>query len=326
MADPLRAWILKKKSTLGPIAGAVAVIWIISRLPAYITARSNNSKLPSPRFALPYVGHLFNLGSNTMKTFSHWHQRYGPIILIQMGVKQMVSISDPLIAHEVFGTKGTLAANRPYNKYTTKIYSHNGKGIVHANTNRKSWRRVRGIAITILGQNHVIKNFPDMCNETEQLVNALATGDNIDPSPHISRLSLNYMTLSLYGIRTTSTEDPIFKKCVHLIDQSRTFTDIKYVISEYLPVLSFVDHLINDEANYAKHIETERDAWIREWMLDAHKNGRECVATALLESVHTGDIDEATAIVTLSDLIFAGMDTTAVTIGWAFGILSVKPD
>ena len=44
-----------------------------------------------------------------------------------MGVKQMVSISDPFIAHEVFGTKGTVAANRPYSKYVTKIYSQNGK-------------------------------------------------------------------------------------------------------------------------------------------------------------------------------------------------------
>lgn len=147
-----------------------------------------------------------------------------------------------------------------------------------------------------------------MCNETEQLVNALATGDNIDPSLHLSRLSLNYMTLSLYGIRTTSTEDPIFKKCVYLIEHSRTFTDLKYVISEYLPVLSFVDHLINAEADYAKHIETERNAWIREWMLDAHKNGRECVAAALLESVHTGDIDEATAIVTLCEYPLRSFD------------------
>lgn len=96
IADPLRAWIVKKKSTLGPIAGAVALLWIIARLQAHIAARSNSSKLPSPKFALPYfgksrhiyfwpllyqrschIGHLFHLGSNPIKTFSQWHQKYG---------------------------------------------------------------------------------------------------------------------------------------------------------------------------------------------------------------------------------------------------------
>lgn len=56
---------------------------------------------------------------------SLWVQ--GPVILIQTGVKQMVSIADPFIAHEVLGTKGSLAANRPYDKFMTKIYSSNGR-------------------------------------------------------------------------------------------------------------------------------------------------------------------------------------------------------
>lgn len=56
ITDPLRAWIVKKKSTVGPIAGAVALLWIIARLQAHVAARSNSSKLPSPKFALPYFG------------------------------------------------------------------------------------------------------------------------------------------------------------------------------------------------------------------------------------------------------------------------------
>ncbi|CDH53495.1 o-methylsterigmatocystin oxidoreductase [Lichtheimia corymbifera JMRC:FSU:9682] len=134
------------------------------------------------------------------------------------------------------------------------------------------------------------------------------------------------MMINSFGIRAATTDDPIFKKCVHLLKWGSEFTALKYMISEYLPVLSFLDHLINGEKAYTKHIETERDAWIREWMMNAHNDGKDCMATALLESVNSGDIDEATAIVTLTDLLFAGMDTTAVTIGWAFGILSVKPD
>lgn len=55
----LRAWIIKTKSTLGPIAGAVAVFWIISRLRTYVTASSNSANLPSPRFALPYFGDFY---------------------------------------------------------------------------------------------------------------------------------------------------------------------------------------------------------------------------------------------------------------------------
>ncbi|CDH53497.1 cytochrome p450 [Lichtheimia corymbifera JMRC:FSU:9682] len=327
MADPLRAWVLKKKSTLGPIARAVAVLWIISRLQGYLTAsKSRSSKLPSPRFALPYFGHLFNLGPNTIETFCQWHKRYGPIILIQMGVKQMVSISDPFIAQEVLGTNGSLAANRPYNKYMTKLFGKNERGIVFAETKSKSWRKARGIATTILGPNNVNKKLPEMGNETEELVNALATGNNIDPSEHILRLSLNYMLLNCFGIRAASTDDPIFKKCIYLIKYTMVYTGLKYMISEYLPVLSFLDYLIGGEKTFAKHIETERDAWIREWMMNAHDDGKDCIATALLESVHSGDIDEATAIVTLADLLFAGTDTAAVTIGWAFGILSVKPD
>ncbi|KAJ8657398.1 hypothetical protein O0I10_006954 [Lichtheimia ornata] len=324
--NPFRDWVIKKKSTLGPIAGAVAVLWIVSRLRAHAKAGSNSSKLPSPRFALPYFGHLFSLGTNLPKTFAQWHKQYGPIILIQTGVKQMVSISDPFIAHEVLGTKGSLASNRPFDKFMTKIYSKNGRGVIFANTNTKTWRRARAIATTVLGPNNINKRLPEMCSDADELVERLATGNNIDPSQDLLLLSLNYMTLSCFGKRTTSTNDPLFKKTVYLVKTGVHFTNIKYTISGYLPVLSFIDGLIGGEKQYAKHIETENDAWYREWIMEAYKDRKECIATALMESVESGEIDELTAIVTISDLVGAGMDTTAVTLAWAFGILSVKPE
>ncbi|KAI7879643.1 cytochrome P450 [Lichtheimia hyalospora FSU 10163] len=245
------------------------------------------------------LGHLFSLGSDPNKTFLRWHKQYGPIILLQTGVKQMVSIADPFIAHEVLGTKGSMAANRPYDKFMTKIYSSNGRGVIFANTNTKSWRRARSIATTILGPNNVNKKLSEMCHDAEDLVDRLATGNNIDPSKHLLLLSLNYMTHSCFGKRAASIDDPLFKRIVHLVKTGVVFTDIKYTISGYLPVLSFIDGFIGGEKRYATHIKNENYAWYREWIMEACENRKECIATALMESVHDGEIDEITAIVTI---------------------------
>lgn len=161
------------------------------------------------------------------------------------------------------------------------------------------------IATTILGPSSVNKKLPDMCSDADKLVDRLATGKNIDPYGDLLLLSLNYMTLSCFGKRTTSVDDPVYKKIVYTLKKSVEYTNIKYTIGGYLPIFSFIDGLIGGEKQFAKHINTENHVWYREWIMEAYENRRECIATALMEAVHAGDIDETTAIVTVCEYLLS---------------------
>ncbi|CDH53506.1 cytochrome p450 [Lichtheimia corymbifera JMRC:FSU:9682] len=165
----------------------------------------------------------------------------------------------------------------------------------------------------------------DISNQAEKLVNILATENNIDPYQHLLRFSLDDITFCCFGKRTTSINDPLFKQASLLAEYVKESSKLKYVASQYLPVLSFIGCLLGHEKEFAKHTES-RDTWILNSMMEAYNDGKECIATVLMEAADAGEIDEISAVVSLSDIIGGGMETTAVTLAWAFGILSVEQE
>lgn len=168
------------------------------------------------------------------------------------------------------------------------------------------------IAATFFGPSGVKKKLTDICNETEKLVDLLATENNVDPYPHLLRFALNYMMFSCFGKQTTSINDPLFKSAKHQVSYAKDLTKIKHMASGYLPVLSFIDSLLGREETIEKHI-AARDSWTSALMMEAYNDRKDCIATTLMDSVYAGEIDEMTAIVTVGECFFGYLNHVSNT-------------
>ena len=59
-----------------------------------------------------------------------------------MGVKQWVCVSEPQLAHQIFGINGRFTSARPHTTYLSDYYSLGSKGIVVANPTMQ-WKKTR---------------------------------------------------------------------------------------------------------------------------------------------------------------------------------------
>ena len=74
---------------------------------------------------------------------------------------------------------------------------------------------------------------PALRNEAREFIDAISsTNGNVNPVPYLLRTSLDFILLTLSGVRTTSIEDPLFKKATDMIKTSIQYTDFKYIFMQ----------------------------------------------------------------------------------------------
>lgn len=101
---------------------------LLNRTKKYSSASAAGIKeIPVPSSSIPYVGHLFSLGSLPSETVSEWHKELGPIIKFRMGVQTWISIDNPQMAHKLMVTNGAKVSHRPISEFGQELYSMGGK-------------------------------------------------------------------------------------------------------------------------------------------------------------------------------------------------------
>ncbi|KAI9477132.1 cytochrome P450 [Zychaea mexicana] len=308
--------------------------------------------IPSPSAPLPYAGHLFFLGSQPVIQLMQWHQELGPVIRIQMGVKTWLMISDPHIAQELLVASQNSTSGRPFTLLTTKYRSMNGRGLVSSGPT-KSWRQVRTVANAILGPKKLNdERFAVLLDDqVDRLVDALATGENIDPADVLFRTALNFVLITCFGRSTSSTptdndddqveenqenntkeqeeqkkkDDALYEELSAVLKRGNSFTGIRNNFTTYLPALSFLDAaFFKTEDAYKEYIEKERDPLYRRLIKETLQSGEECVVKSLADMKEMGQLDDDDILVTAADLVTAGTETMAATLQWAFAVLSTQ--
>lgn len=132
LLDTLKLPQRRKEDTLllaGLSMASVSIIYSIYRLyQAKSTSKleAGLNKMPSPKFSLPFVGHILSIGADANKQFIKWHEELGPIFQIKMGRQIWIMISDRQLAQKVLVTHGAETAFRPYNTWGYRYYSFNG--------------------------------------------------------------------------------------------------------------------------------------------------------------------------------------------------------
>ncbi|KAI9302529.1 cytochrome P450 [Cunninghamella echinulata] len=315
---------------------SLAVLTVVSTtLAAYYLFKSNkdNTKatydeVPVPKSCLPYVGHLLSLGKLPGKTITKWHQEYGSIINIKMGVLNYYAISDPVLIHELLVTNGAVTSDRPNTTYLD-MYTYNGKGMGFCNAHKK-WKSVRTAALDILSPRkvdefaHLITFEADIL--IKQFIQLTKQKGQLNPLEYIQSATLNVILQTTFGNRVQSVDDPLSKEILYNVNQHMKFSSYSSDISSYLPALSFLDVLYGKKRRLNHFVKTSYHPCIKKLAKLALDNKKDCFYTRLLELKEQYGLDHEDILVAVSDILLGGSDTSAVTLSWAIAILSQHPD
>lgn len=90
---------------------------------------------PSPRFSLPWIGHLYLFKPDMRKCFREFKKKYGDIFSMQFGNRPMVVLSSYRVIKEAFRTNGDRFPLRPELPLLDRVTRKLGKYLI-VNVNR----------------------------------------------------------------------------------------------------------------------------------------------------------------------------------------------
>ncbi|KAG2225115.1 hypothetical protein INT45_011798 [Circinella minor] len=246
------------------------------------------------------------------------------------GNKPTLVIADPYMAHELLVSNGKVTSNRFHNNDRHDFQSNNTPGLILSAPD-KYWNTLRKT-----GPRQLKKMTPVLRNEAREFADAISsTNENINPTPYLLRTSLNFILLTLSGVRTTSIEDPLFKKATDMIKTSILYTDFKYIFMQLVnPSLASVvrpfilgSNTIDVKREVFKHYEYILKPFYLEIIEKALDSDQDNLVKALNDEINQGKRGYYNNLMpAIHDIIHAGTDTSAMTIAWGFIQISTMPN
>ncbi|KAI9251494.1 cytochrome P450 [Phascolomyces articulosus] len=291
-------------------------------------------QIPSPEGVLPYFGHLFQIDKDLPALkFEEWHNKYGPLIRVQMGIRPWIIIGNCLFAHEILMMQGSKTSNRPSFHPFLGYYSINQRGMTFTNPDLR-WKRSRTVAQKIFATKSVAKLERMMQGEATRVVDLLlqdtATLGKINIAKYMQFCPLNVILQMCFGIHVTTVEDPLFQVMVDTVDTTVLWGSPKDDMTNFLPLFTKVFNMIMlrginpSKKRYEDFIYQKRDPLFRQLIKEALESGdsNDCFVKELYKIKEANEFEEDDILVFLADLANAGTDPTAITLSWAFIILS----
>ncbi|KAI9246447.1 cytochrome P450 [Phascolomyces articulosus] len=288
-------------------------------------------EVPSPGGALPYFGHLFKIPSSLPALkFDEWHRQYGPLIRVKMGVEQWIVIGERRIANDILKAKGAVTSGRPYHLFLSQYHTLQQRGPVFTQPDKR-WKKNRTAAQTILGTKGVDQNMYIIESEaariTKMLLEGSANNGNINITKYMQLAPLNVILRTCFGKSVTSIDDPLFLAIVETIDATVKWGAPRQDMGSFLPAFSKIFELFMGTEEHMQHYTYEvRNPLFRRLIQEAVKNDTPCFAKVMHRLKEEDEFEEDDIIVFMSDMVNAGTDPTAVTLMWAFVILSHYPN
>ncbi|KAF3788099.1 Protopine 6-monooxygenase [Nymphaea thermarum] len=118
---------------------------------------------PMPAGWLPVIGHLHLLSSKSQvlkETFSCWHEEYGPVLMLQLGLCLVLLVSSWEMAKECFTTNDLAFSNRPLS--TAAKYMADDAFVFAFSPYGDHWREMRKTAVEEMLSNRRLRSFTDL--------------------------------------------------------------------------------------------------------------------------------------------------------------------
>ncbi|KAI9262143.1 cytochrome P450 [Phascolomyces articulosus] len=325
------------REKLPTIASITAAVFVVLYAYKKTTATPKEDEVPKGLKPVPIApgrqflfGHLLTLGKRPVLQLQKWHESIdGPFFKVYFGARQIIMINDPQIAHEIFVQRGAFTSSRAAHTFSHNIYGAGGRGVVIAKAGKK-WKNSRTLALDILAPKFVDQFDDVIIKETRTAADALIrvteTNGSINPLKTLQLATMNIITLTAFGERFPSTDDPMFRTLVDLAERTLTYAGIMGDTGAFFPKLGWIDVISGRRRKLRGFVKEFRDKPLAVLIDRARKSQNDCLVKTIDMMKEKHELDELDVTIILSDMIVAGSDTTAVSLTWAFAILVRYPE
>ncbi|WCJ37982.1 cytochrome P450 family 82 subfamily C polypeptide 2 [Euphorbia peplus] len=289
--------------------------------------KSNVKIVPQAAGWLPIIGHLHHLGGEKTLTLtlSEMADKYGAIFSLRFGLHRAVIISDHNAMKEFFTINDKILAYRPPSTQGQIIgYNCAAFGFSPYGT---YWRNIRKLAtaellsnqrIKLLNYvqesevNHLVKDMYMQCNKS--------TSQKINMSERIENMVLNMVTRMVAGKRFVTCGEEDVK--VHSLQQ--IMRDFVFVPGDLVPFIGWLDvkGIVKTMKRVTKEVDLIIQSWIEEHKLnkienDDRKDFIDVMLSVIKDDDSLGLKQETIIKATITAIVIAASDTTAITTIWA---------
>nr|UUY85546.1 camptothecin hydroxylase [Camptotheca acuminata] len=305
----------------------------------------HSSKLPPSPFALPIIGHLHLIRNSLHQVLECLASQYGPILFLKFGTRSILVVSSPSAVEECLIKNDIIFANRPrsmildlssfnYSIFSWAPYGH-------------YWRSLRRLAVVELFTSRSLQTSSNI--RKEEIHNLLCHLFKFSKSG-TQKLQLKYwFSLLTFNIITRLVAG---KRCVRdavagtdsgkqiLEDLEGKFTSkMPFNMCDFFPILRWFGYKGLEKILITLH--KERDEFMQ-GLIDEVRRKRTCSAninsvtnrakTTLIEALLSlqesePDFFSDTIIKSIiSDMFFAGPETSTITLEWAMSLLLNHPE
>ncbi|EOA18111.1 hypothetical protein CARUB_v10006572mg [Capsella rubella] len=312
---------------------------LLSLLLAYkfLYSKTHCFKLPPGPPSRPFVGHLHLMKPPIHRLLQRFSNRYGPILSLRFGSRNVVVITSSSLAQEAFtGQNDILLSSRPL-QLTAKYVAYNHTTVGTAPYG-DHWRNLRRICSQEILSSHRLNNFQHIrkdeilrmlkrISRTTQASNGSSSFTHIELEPLLSDLTFNNIVRMVTGKRyygddvNNKEEAELFKKLVYDI---AVYSGANHS-ADYLPVLKLFGNKYEKEViAIGKSMDEILQRLLDECRRD--KEGNTMVNHLIsLQQQQPHYYTDVTIKGLMMAMMLAGTETSAVTLEWAMANLLRNP-
>ncbi|KAL7124674.1 hypothetical protein ABFS83_14G064000 [Erythranthe nasuta] len=324
--------LLLEKTLLGLFA-AIVIAAVVSKL------RGKKFKLPPGPIPVPIFGNWLQVGDDlNHRNLTDYAKKFGDILMLRMGQRNLVVVSSPELAKEVLHTQGVEFGSRTRN-VVFDIFTGKGQDMVFT-VYGEHWRKMRRIMTVPFFTNKVVQQ-----NRHGWEAEAAAVVDDVRKNPAAAtegivlrrRLQLmmyNNMYRIMFDRRFESEEDPLFLKLKALNgERSRLAQSFEYNYGDFIPVLR---PFLRGYLKICKEVKEKRIKLFKDYFVDERKKltstkgtdneGLKCAIDHILEAQQKGEINEDNVLYIVENINVAAIETTLWSIEWGIAELINHPE
>ncbi|XP_058081614.1 cytochrome P450 81Q32-like [Magnolia sinica] len=330
-----------------PISALIFFFFLSSISKRLLQKRKN---LPPSPPSLPILGHLHLLKNPLHRSLSTLSNRYGPILSLRFGSRPVLVISSSSSAEDCFSKNDIIFANRP-RLLAGKHFGNHYSGLGWASYG-PHWRNLRRIAtVEILASNRIQMFSAVRIHEVRSLVKDLFRDSESGKS--VVELKLRFAELTFNVMMGMIAGKRYYGKNVVDLEEARKFYEITSEgsrligapnFSDFVPVLGWMD--FGGVEKRMMRLVRRRDEFLQT-LIDEHRRRKKKVDFSssmevevqieknnktfidVLFSLQETEPDYYTDQIIkglISELLFAGTDSTVLTTEWAMSLLLNHPD
>nr|WAU48303.1 cinnamate 4-hydroxylase [Colchicum autumnale] len=324
--------LLLEKSLLA-LFSAIVIAIITSKL------RGKRLRLPPGPFPVPVFGNWLQVGDDlNHRNLTSLARRFGDILLLRMGQRNLVVVSSPDLARDVLHTQGVEFGSRTRN-VVFDIFTGKGQDMVFT-VYGEHWRKMRRIMTVPFFTNKVVQQYrAGWEDEAGRVVDDVradvrAASEGIVLRRRLQLLMYNNMYRIMFDRRFESEEDPLFLKLKALNgERSRLAQSFEYNYGDFIPILR---PFLRGYLKVCQELKERRLQLFKDYFIEERKKlastkpadntGLKCGIDHILDAQKKGEINDDNVLYIVENINVAAIETTLWSIEWGVAELVNHPE